>query len=166
MNTPSKILVLNNDSAFLDLMKLLLEGEGYAVVVRKVWDDAYDVVKRTSPDLIVLDVLLDNAGKGFELVDLLTLDPQTRSRPILIASTSTSQLRERMEAFTTMGIPVIGKPFDLDVLLDVIRRALEAGTREGAHAVGLGGPVEADAVSDSDGEAEMETDRQREDQRR
>ena len=148
--SPAKILVLNNDNAFLDVMKLVLSDEGYDVEVRKVWDDAYNVVKRVSPDLIILDVLLDNAGKGFELVDLLTLDPQTRSTPIVIASTNTHQLRERTEAFTTMGIPVIGKPFDLDTLLTVVRRALLARTREGAHAIGLGGPVDSADVASND----------------
>jgi CheY-like chemotaxis protein len=163
LKAPHKILVLNNDSAFLDLMKQVLGDDGYEVVVRKVWDDAYGVVKRERPDLIILDVLLDSAGKGFELVDLLTLDPQTRSTPIVIASTNTAQLRERIDAFTTMGIPLIGKPFDLDTLMNTIQRALAAGTREGAHAVGLGGPVEGHAVSDANGETE--TDRQRDEQR-
>lgn len=141
-----KILVLNNDSAFLDLMKEVLGDEGLDVVLRKVWDDAYNTVKTTKPDLIILDVLLDNVGKGFELIDLLTLDPATRSTPVVIASTSTKQLHERMDAFTTMGIPVIGKPFDLDMLLGVIRRALDAGTREQVQQIGLGGPVDESGV--------------------
>ena len=141
-----KIIVLNNDSAFLDLMKEVLGDEGMDVVLRKVWDDAYNTVKNAKPDLIILDVLLDNEGKGFELIDLLTLDPATRSTPVVIASTSTKQLHERMDAFTTMGIPVIGKPFDLDTLLGIIRRALHAGTREEVHQMGLGGPVDESGV--------------------
>lgn len=145
----AKILVLNNDSAFLDLMKVVLGDEGYAVEVRKVWDDAYNVVKEEKPDLIILDVLLDTDGRGFELIDLLTLDRETRSTPVVIASTSTTQLHERMDAFTKMGIPVIGKPFDLDTLLDVVRRALAAGTRDEAHRAGLGGPVEEAAGPDA-----------------
>ena len=136
------MVVLNNDSAFLDLMREVLGDEGYDVVLRKVWDDAYAVVKETKPDLIILDVLLDSERKGFELVDLLTLDPQTRHIPVLIASTTTIALTERAEAFTLMGIPIIGKPFDLDTLLTVLRRQLEAGTREKAHQMGLGGPVD------------------------
>ena len=142
-----KILVLNNDSAFLDLMKLVLTDEGYAVDVRKVWDDAYEVVKRVHPDLIILDVLLDSGGKGFELIDLLTLDPKTRDIPVILASTNTVLLRERLEAFGTMGIPVLGKPFDLDVLLGVVRRAFVAGTRERAHELGLGGRVDGGDVA-------------------
>ena len=144
-----KILVLNNDSAFLDLMKEVLGDEGFDVVLRKVWDDAYHTVKTVKPDLIILDVLLDNVGRGFELIDLLTLDPTTRSTPVVIASTSTKQLHERMDAFTTMGIPVIGKPFDLDMLLGIIRRSLEAGTRERVHQIGLGGPVDESGVDGS-----------------
>ena len=156
MSKGAKILVLNNDNAFLDLMQEVLGDEGYTVVIRKVWDDAYNVVKDTKPDLIVVDVLLDTQGKGFELIDLCTLDPDIRSTPILVASTATSLLRERMDAFTRMGIPVIGKPFDLDTLLTVIGRQLEAGTREAAHQMGLGGPVDmgeqknVDAVRNGD----------------
>ena len=141
-----RILVLNNDSDFLDLMKELLADEGYESETRKVWDDAYDVVKRMKPDLVILDVLLDIAGRGFQLIDLLTLDPATRSMPLIVASTSTAQLHERTEAFTAMGIPVIGKPFDLETLLGIIRRSLAAGTREAIREEGLGGPVEENGV--------------------
>jgi len=153
MERSPKVLVLNNDNAFLDLMREVLGDEGYDVTVRKVWDGAYEVVKRTNPDLIILDVLLDNAGAGFQLVDLLTLDPSTRSIPIVIASTSTQQLKERTEAFTTMGIPIIGKPFDLEILLGVVHRALQAGTREGAHAAGLGGLVDESDGSSTHGDS-------------
>lgn len=39
-------------------MKEVLGDEGY-VDVRKVWDDAYNVIKEEKPDLIILDTLLD-----------------------------------------------------------------------------------------------------------
>jgi len=125
-------------------MREVLDEEGYEVLLRKVWDDAYNLVKDARPDLVILDVLLDTQGKGFELVDLLTLDPITRHIPVLIASTATEMLRQRTDAFTQMGIPVIGKPFDLETLISVIRRQLDAGTRERAHELGLGGPVDLD----------------------
>lgn len=146
MPKKAHILVLNNDNDFLDLMKVLLAEEGYSAETRKVWDNAYEVVKRSMPDLVILDVLLDVAGRGFQLIDLLTLDPATRSIPLIVASTSTHQLHERTEAFTAMGIPVIGKPFDLETLLELIRRTLKAGTREAIREEGFGGPVEENGV--------------------
>lgn len=141
MARKQKILVLNNDSDFLDLMKELLDEEGYAVETRKVWDKAYDVVKEMRPDLVILDVLLDIERRGFQLIDLLTLDPKTREIPLIVASTSTVQLHERRDAFASMGIPMISKPFDLDTLLDLIRRSLSAGSREVIREQGFGGPL-------------------------
>jgi CheY-like chemotaxis protein len=142
-----RILVLNNDSDFLDLMRQLLDEEGFDVETRKVWDKAYDVVKDTSPDLVILDVLLDLERRGFQLIDLLTLDPKTRDIPLIVASTATIQLHERREAFSTMGIPVISKPFDLDTLLELIRRSLSAGSRDAIREQGFGGPVETEIAS-------------------
>ena len=132
-------------------MREVLGDEGYDVQLRKVWDNAYNLVKDTRPDLVILDVLLDTQGKGFELVDLLTLDPITRHIPVLIASTATEMLLQRTDAFTQMGIPVIGKPFDLETLISVVHRQLEAGTRERAHQLGLGGPVDLTEQKASDG---------------
>lgn len=139
-----RVLVLNNDSDFLDLMKQLLEEEGFDVETRKVWDKAYDVVKDSKPELVILDVLLDLERRGFQLIDLLTLDPETREIPLIVASTATMQLHERRDAFSSMGIPVISKPFDLDTLLDLIRRSLSAGSREAIRQQGFGGPVETE----------------------
>jgi CheY-like chemotaxis protein len=119
------ILVVNDDTAFLELMQQLLEDEGYAAEVLKSTKNALEHIKQRRPALIVLDVRINNEEAGLLLLDLITLDPETRSIPVIIASANLQALAGREDELAAKGIYVIAKPFDIDDLAALIRNALE-----------------------------------------
>ena len=52
------VAVINDDTAFLDLMHDLLEEEaGYNVLICREWDSAYEFVRDHQPDLVIQDEL-------------------------------------------------------------------------------------------------------------
>jgi len=54
---PARIAVINDDTAFLDLMRDLLETEGgYEAVICREWEDAHAFVKDQRPALVILDI--------------------------------------------------------------------------------------------------------------
>lgn len=118
------ILVVNDDTAFLQLMEQLLEDEGYEAEVLKSSTHALDRIKKRQPALVVLDVRINNEEAGLLLLDLITLDPETRSIPVVIASANLQALAGREVELAEKGIYVIAKPFDIDDLAALIRRAL------------------------------------------
>jgi CheY-like chemotaxis protein len=118
------ILVVNDDTAFLQLMEQLLEDEGYQAEALKSTKNALDHIKKRQPALIVLDIRINNEEAGLLLLDLITLDPETRSIPVVIASANLQALAGREDELADKGIYVIAKPFDIDDLAALIRRAL------------------------------------------
>jgi CheY-like chemotaxis protein len=118
------ILVVNDDTAFLQLMQQLLDDEGYRTDTLKSTQNAIEHVKLRRPALIVLDVRINNEESGLLLLDLITLDPETRSIPVIIASANLQALAGREKALAEKGIYVIAKPFDIDDLGALIRTAL------------------------------------------
>ena len=128
------IIVVNDDTAFLQLMEQLLEDEGYEAEVMKSTKNALEHIKERRPALIVLDVRINNEEAGLLLLDLITLDPETRSIPVVIASANLQALAGREDELASKGIYVIAKPFDIDDLAALIRKALwraEPATRTG-----------------------------------
>lgn len=119
------ILVVNDDTAFLQLMEQLLEDEGYRAETLKSTNNALEHIKKRRPALIVLDVRINNEEAGLLLLDLITLDPETRTIPVVIASANLQALAGREEELAAKGIYVIAKPFDIDDLAALIRRALQ-----------------------------------------
>jgi two-component system phosphate regulon response regulator PhoB len=136
MQAPSqgaRIVVINDDTAFLDLMEELLEKiEGYRVETIKEWDGAFELVRDTRPDLVVLDIVLGHEERGWTILELLVLDPGTREIPVIVCSAAVRVLQEREAHLARYGVRALAKPFDLDDLLGTVRVMLaERGARPG-----------------------------------
>ena len=118
------IVVINDDTPFLELMEELLESEGYNVHVRKEWKDAYEFVKEREPDLVILDIILGHEERGWNILELLTLDPRTDRIPVIVCSAAVTSLQEHAHLLEKHGVRALPKPFDLNDLLRAVQEAL------------------------------------------
>jgi DNA-binding response OmpR family regulator len=126
-----RIAVINDDTAFLDLMEELLETEeGYDVSVCKEANNAYQFVKDWHPNLVILDVRVGHEENGWQILELLTLDPVTRPIPVIVCSAALHSLAEHQPLLEQYGCEMLAKPFDLDALLTKVQAALSRGSRE------------------------------------
>jgi CheY-like chemotaxis protein len=122
----ARVAVINDDTAFLDLMRDLLEEEGgYDVLICKEWDNAYQFVREHLPDLVIQDIRIGGEEHGWTILNLLTLDPLTRPTPIIVCSAAIQSLHAHQEWLSRYGIRALPKPFDLDTLLDTIEKMLQ-----------------------------------------
>jgi DNA-binding NtrC family response regulator len=117
----ARIAVINDDTVFLDLMRDLLETEeNFEVLICREWDHAYEFVKRERPDLVIQDIRIGGEEHGWTILNLLTLDPETRPIPTIVCSAAIQSLHEHQEMLSKFGIQALPKPFDLDTLLSTI----------------------------------------------
>jgi two-component system phosphate regulon response regulator PhoB len=114
---PALIAVVNDDSAFLELMAELLEGEGYDVYTNRAATSAYPELKARRPDLLILDIRMETPEAGWQLLEVLALDPATRSIPAIVCSADAPFLRAKEPRLRELGYDTLEKPFDLDELL-------------------------------------------------
>ncbi|NCS90399.1 MAG: response regulator [Ignavibacteria bacterium] len=63
----SKIAIIDDDPDILDASSLVLTSKGYEVITASNPDDGYKIVKENSPDLIILDVMMNEPDDGFFL---------------------------------------------------------------------------------------------------
>ena len=61
----AKIAIIDDDPDILDASSLVLTFKGYEVVTATNPDDGYRIVKESSPDLIILDVMMNEPDDGF-----------------------------------------------------------------------------------------------------
>jgi CheY-like chemotaxis protein len=59
-----------------------------------VSSEAYEFVKEQRPDLVLLDIRMETPEAGWIVLELLTLDPQTRDIPMIICSAAIGDLQE------------------------------------------------------------------------
>src|SRR5919199_5098538 len=82
-----RLAVIDDDTAFLQLMHDLLEDEEqFEIIVCREWDNAYEFVKEQRPDLVILDIRIGGEERGWQILQMLTLDPQTLPIPVIVCS--------------------------------------------------------------------------------
>ena len=120
-----RILVVDDIQDILELYRLVLEGDGYEVFLSVyAYEDVKDV-ERLRPHLIILDLMFNTRPAGWELLKKIKVYSPTKSIPILLC-TAVMSLNDEMEDYIReQGIPVIYKPFELDMLLQIVRRLME-----------------------------------------
>jgi CheY-like chemotaxis protein len=118
------ILVVNDSLEFLQLMEELLVDEGYQVSLGEIGAGVRETAKTLRPDLLILDVRLPDMN-GFEVLNMLRLDPETESIPVLLCTAAVQDVHAQEPLLRERGIPVLFKPFDLEDLLRAVREILE-----------------------------------------
>jgi CheY-like chemotaxis protein len=122
-----RILIVDDDRDFVDALRTLLSGSGYEVLVAYDGRDGLRQARRERPDLIMVDVMMDERTEGFFAVQQLRRATETASTPIFLISA----VYERLPEF---GVPpdprwtghdaFIAKPVDPEALLRQVREAL------------------------------------------
>jgi CheY-like chemotaxis protein len=116
------VLLIDDDNIFLLTIGVRLKSMGYTVCTAKDAASAITVVRKTNPDVIVLDVSLP-AGDGFLVAERLQNLIASATTPIIFVTASEKHgLRER--ALKLGAVAFLTKPFDATTLADAIESAL------------------------------------------
>jgi two-component system alkaline phosphatase synthesis response regulator PhoP len=78
-----KILVVDDETYIVELVKFNLEKEGFQVVVAYDGLKALEMIKLEKPDLILLDIMLPNID-GLQVCRILKQDPNYNTIPIIM----------------------------------------------------------------------------------
>ncbi len=118
------IAVVEDDVHILQMLDTLLRGAHYHVISYTRGGDAHQFIRRTLPDLIILDLWLEDRSAGGMVLGMLELDPLTRDIPVIVCSAHIQVLRQQAQFFMAKGHRVLPKPFQPVVLLAEIEAAL------------------------------------------
>ena len=119
----AKVLVVDDDPDLAAVCALVLESEGYDIDIARNGVDAVEALRTTEPDVVLLDVMLP-AVDGLSVCQMAKRDPAIGKVPIILMSASSHLLRKAGEACADA---VLGKPFDIDVLLNTVGKFAAAG---------------------------------------
>ncbi|MDQ2828937.1 MAG: response regulator [Chloroflexota bacterium] len=119
---PKRIVVINDDTTFLTLLRDLLTEEGYDTHLCKEGTTSYPRVRELDPDAIILDIRMEHPDEGWQMLEILKLDPVLTTKPIIICSADIPQLQERSAFLQSKGCQTLPKPFDLDDLMTLLER--------------------------------------------
>ena len=120
----ARILVINDTQEILDLFQIILESEGYKVVLSSFPFKHTGEIEEIKPDLIILDFLFGDKQLGWQMLQVLKMQKSTASIPVIVCTAALQDVREQEGYLVSQGVFVIYKPFDLDQLLATIKQTL------------------------------------------
>ena len=118
-----KILVVDDEPAAAEMLKMRLEKNGYAVIVAGSGEECLEKAAKENPDLILLDVLLPGAG-GLLTCERLKNNAKTKGIPvIMVTALFGDSIKEK--GLEVGAKYLISKPYDPQDLLWEIEDVLK-----------------------------------------
>ena len=109
--TAETILVIDDDTDILELLKMSLISDGFQVITASDGISGLELAKADQPDLILLDVMMPQMD-GLQVIEKLKSDTETNAIPVLWL-TAKSQTVDKLRGLEIGGDDYITKPFDL-----------------------------------------------------
>src|SRR3954466_7134592 len=117
----SRILVIDDEVAIRDSLRMMLEYEGYEFIGAATGQEGLTLAEREAPDLVLLDVKMP----GMDGLDVLErLRRMNESLPVVVVS-GHGTISTAVEATKKGAFDFIEKPFASERVLVIIRNALD-----------------------------------------
>ena len=84
MEERKRILAVDDDEDQVEIIRAVLTGRGFEVTWAASGAEALDEVRREKPDLLILDVMMEDMDSGFRVCQQIKRDPETSSIPVLM----------------------------------------------------------------------------------
>lgn len=118
-----RILVIDDDPAFVEVVAMVLEKEGILVRAAPDATRLVELLDEVHPDLILLDAMLPHVS-GWDAIRIVRTTPEHRDVPILFL-TARTDLESRVAAFDAGADDYLGKPLVPEELLARVRVRLD-----------------------------------------
>lgn len=125
---PSRILVIEDNAANLELMTYLLNAFGHTTIVARDGEEGVAAALRTTPDLILCDIALPGLD-GYGVARRLKAEPSVKHIP-LIAVTASAMIGDRAKVIATGFDGYVSKPITPETFVAEVEGFLE-GVNDG-----------------------------------
>ena len=142
------IAVINDDKPYIDMMAEVLGDEGYSAVSCLASAGAFALIQREQPDLVILDLKLEQPDSGLNVLQMLRLNRDTLHLPVIVCSADTPFLMVKAHELRAHRCDILHKPFSLDDLLATILRNLPKQPRRARSSNRRQRPAASQACAD------------------
>ena len=94
----AKILCVDDDKDILETCEVILSGQGHKVETAVNGKEGFEKASRFQPDLIILDVMMDDLTDGFHAAYKFRKDAELKYKPILLISAINEHFPQKFDA--------------------------------------------------------------------
>ena len=125
-----KILLIDDDQDLLRSFEVTLENQGFTTLTANNGQEGLSRLQKESPDLLVLDVMMDTDLEGYNLLHKIKKDPSNKELPVILLTGMVDQLGVNLysgveDKDTFPNVHFHNKPVDPIRLGIIIQKILE-----------------------------------------
>jgi CheY-like chemotaxis protein len=124
----TKILIVDDETDIRFVIRKMLEREGYEVIEAASGEDALYSLKETTPDLILLDVMMPGID-GWVTCERIKSGDETKKIPVVMLTAKTAD-EDKIKALEECGAEWhVSKPIDRVKFIDTVKWVVESPPR-------------------------------------
>jgi two-component system response regulator RpaA len=114
----TRVLVIDDERAIVDVVRTVLEWNGYEVLAADDGSRGFATAQRRSPDAIILDLMMP-VMDGFQVLEALRDHERTADVPVLVLTAVQNEATE--DRCAELGATrYLRKPFEPEELLEAV----------------------------------------------
>jgi CheY-like chemotaxis protein len=122
-NQTSRILVVDDSSTNIVLLEAILNGQGYLIETAQSVKEAYQIIKKETVNLILLDLLMPRIS-GYDFLKEIKSNQSTKDIPVIIVS-AVGDAENRKKSIELGALDFINKPIDIQYFIEKIDTILK-----------------------------------------
>jgi DNA-binding response OmpR family regulator len=125
MSNKKRILCIEDESEMIELMRLVLEREGFEVVGAMGGEKGLAEMKQVKPDVVLLDLMMPGID-GWEVFRQMRADHELADIPVIIVTAKAQSIDKVLGLQVAKVNDYVTKPFGPKDLISSIQRVLAA----------------------------------------
>jgi len=123
MSNKKRILCIEDEAEMIELMRLVLEREGFEVTGAMGGEQGLKAMRQEKPDLILLDLMMPGID-GWEVYRQMRADKELTEIPVIIVTAKAQSIDKVLGLQVAKVADYITKPFGPKELIGSIERVL------------------------------------------
>jgi CheY-like chemotaxis protein len=127
-----KILLVDDDADFLEIHQTILESAGYQILTADSCVEGLAIVRAEMPDLIVLDLMMEQHDSGFTFSKQVKNDPLFKKIPILMVTSVSEatgyEFSMEKDGYWMKTDGLLDKPVNPETLVGTVERLITAAS--------------------------------------
>jgi CheY-like chemotaxis protein len=117
-NQTSRILVVDDSATNIVLLEAILNGQGYLIETAQSVKEAYQIIKKETVNLILLDLLMPRIS-GYDFLKEIKSNEGTKDIPVIIVS-AVADPENKKRSIELGALDFINKPIDIQDFIERI----------------------------------------------
>lgn len=123
---PIKVVCVEDEPEMIDLIRLILGRKGYEVIGAHGGLAAFEVIKESVPDLILLDLMMPDID-GWEVYQQIKADADLNKIPVVVVTAKAQSIDKVLGLHIAKVQDYISKPFSPQELINSVEQVLARG---------------------------------------